>query len=152
MKIKSFARFLYVILAFILPCAVFAQDNGPSINHAAICTHDLKKSVAFYSDVMELQKIPNPFHDTVHQWFRIGAGVALHVIAANCPAEAHDINTHLCFRVASLPDFMKHLDQYHIQYGDWNGTYKKIQHRADGVDQIYFRDPDGYWIEVNNNK
>jgi lactoylglutathione lyase len=74
------------------------------------------------------------------------------VIAANCPAEARDINTHLCFHVASLPDFMKHLDEYHIKYGDWTGNYKKTQVRADGVLQIYFQDPDGYWIEVNNDK
>ncbi|HWD89795.1 MAG TPA: VOC family protein [Mucilaginibacter sp.] len=152
MKIKSFTRFWVFTLIFALPCTLFAQDNKPSVNHVAICTHDLKKSIAFYNDVMELQKIPNPFHDTVHQWFRIGPDIALHVIAANCPAEARDINTHLCFHVASLPDFMKHLDEYHIKYGDWTGNYKKTQVRADGVLQIYFQDPDGYWIEVNNDK
>jgi len=122
------------------------------VNHVAICTHNLKKSVAFYSDVIELKKIPNPFKDTVHQWFRIGPGIALHVIAANCPSEVHDINTHLCFSVRSLPDFMKHLDEYHIKYGDWQGNYKKTQLRADGVIQIYLQDPDGYWIEINNAK
>jgi len=152
MKIKPLFQIALTLLIFSIPCFVFGQSNKPSVNHLAICTHDLKKSVAFYSDVMELQKIPNPFHDTVHQWFRIGDGVALHVIAANCPAEAHDINIHLCFHVASLPDFMKHLDEAHIKYGDWQGNPKKTQLRADGVLQIYFQDPDGYWIEVNNDK
>ncbi|MFI5161294.1 MAG: VOC family protein [Sphingobacteriales bacterium] len=152
MKIKLLIRFVLIALIFSLPCFAFAQDNKPSINHVAICTHDLKKSVAFYNNVMELQKIPNPFHDTIHQWFRIGDGIALHVIAANCPPEVHNINTHLCFHVVSLPDFMKHLDEYHIKYGDWQGNSKKTQLRADGVLQIYFQDPDGYWIEVNNDK
>ena len=152
MKFRQFFRLVVTLVVFSLPAVCFAQGNKPTVNHVAICTHDLKKSVAFYSDVMELQKIPNPFKDTVHQWFSIGPGIALHVIAANCPPEVHDINTHLCFSVASLPDFMKHLDEYHIKYGDWAGVYKKTQLRADGVIQIYLQDPDGYWIEVNNAK
>ncbi len=130
----------------------YAQGNKPTLNHVAICAHDLKKSVDFYSDVLELTKIANPFHDTVHQWFSIGPGTQLHVIQADCPTVAHDINNHLCFSVASLEDFMKHLDKFNIKYGNWNGDYKKTQLRADGVVQIYFQDPDGYWIEVNNAK
>ena len=141
-----------VLFFFGAPCLSFGQGNQPTINHVAICTHNLKKSVGFYSDVIELKKIPNPFKDTVHQWFSIGPGIALHVIAANCPPEVHDINTHLCFSVGSLSDFMKHLDQLKIKYGDWQGNYKKTQLRADGVIQIYLQDPDGYWIEVNNAK
>jgi lactoylglutathione lyase len=147
-------KLLYLAIIVLL-CSVaspsFGQTEGAQINHVAICTHNLKKSTAFYTDVIGLQKIPNPFHDTVHQWIRIGPGIALHIIEANCPPEAHDINTHLCFSVKSLTDFMKHLDQYQVKYGDWNGNYKKTQHRADGVTQIYFQDPDGYWIEVNDD-
>lgn len=124
----------------------------PGINHVAICSHNLKKTTAFYSEVMELKKIPHPFKDTVHTWFSIGPDIQLHVIEAKCPVESHDINTHLCFKVASLADFMKHLDQYNIKYGNWAGDYKKITLRPDGVQQIYFQDPDGYWIEVNDAK
>ena len=150
-KIITFKLFI-IALAFSVPTLCFAQDGKPTINHVAICSHNLKISVAFYSDVMELKKIPHPFKDTVHQWYSIGPNIALHVIEANCPAEAHDINTHLCFSVASLTDFMKHLDQFRIKYGNWAGDYKKVQLRTDGVHQIYFQDPDGYWIEVNDAK
>ena len=140
------------MIAFAWSGMSYAQDIKPSINHVAICAHDLKRSVAFYSDVIGLTKIPNPFHDTVHQWYSIGPNVALHVIQADCPTVAHDINNHLCFRVSSIQDFMKHLDKFNIKYGDWAGNYKKTQLRTDGVIQIYFQDPDGYWIEVNNAK
>jgi len=27
-----------------------------------------------------------------------------------------------------------------------------VQLRPDGIQQIYFQDPDGYWIEVNDDK
>lgn len=152
MKTTPMIRKFILLLAFGVPTFCFAQGNKPMVNHVAICAHNLQKSITFYSDVMELTKIPNPFKDTVHQWYSIGPGVALHVIKGGCPVETHDINTHLCFSVASLPDFMKHLDQYKIKYGNWNGDYKKTQLRADGVTQIYFQDPDGYWIEVNDAK
>jgi lactoylglutathione lyase len=146
-------KFFILHLAFILPRFCYAQDNNkPSINHVAICVHNLQKSAAFYNDVVQLKKIPNPFKDTVHQWFSIGPGIQLHVIAGSCPVVKHDINDHLCFSIASLPDFMKHLDQLNIKYGNWAGDYKKTQLRPDGVTQIYFQDPDGYWIEINNAK
>lgn len=151
-KINPFKLFIF-LFAFILPRICCAQDNNkPTVNHIAICTHDLKKSAAFYNEVLELKKIPHPFKDTVHQWFSIGPGIQLHVIEGNCPIVKHDINDHLCFSVASLPDFMKHLDQFNIKYGNWAGDYKKTQLRPDGVTQIYFQDPDGYWIEINNAK
>jgi lactoylglutathione lyase len=145
-------KLFFLLTAFMLSGFCYGQDNKPTLNHIAICAHDLKRSVAFYSDVLELKKIPNPFHDTVHQWFSIGPGTQLHVIQGDCPAVAHDINNHISFSVASLSDYMKHLDQLNIKYGNWAGDYKKTQSRADGVVQIYFQDPDGYWIEVNNAK
>ncbi|HSY75906.1 MAG TPA: VOC family protein [Bacteroidia bacterium] len=146
--LKLFVLFITLTLSGVC----YAQGNKPTLNHVAICAHDLKKSVDFYSDVLELTKIANPFHDTVHQWFSIGPGTQLHVIQADCPTVAHDINNHLCLSVPSLEDFMKHLDKFNIKYGNWAGDYKKTQLRADGVVQIYFQDPDGYWIEVNNAK
>ena len=152
MKKINTLKLTLLLIAFSWSGMSYAQDIKPTINHVAICAHDLKRSVAFYSDVIGLTKIPNPFHDTVHQWYSIGGGVALHVIQADCPAVAHDINNHLCFSVPSLEAYMKHLDKFNIKYGDWAGNYKKTQLRADGVIQIYFQDPDGYWIEVNNAK
>ena len=150
-KIAIFKYFgLFFALTFSGIC--YAQDNKPIVNHIAICAHDLKKSVAFYDAVIQLKRIPNPFKDTVHQWYRIGPNVALHVIQGGCPEVKHDINNHLCFSVASLPDYMKHLDELHVKYGNWAGDYKKTQLRADGVTQIYLQDPDGYWIEINNAK
>ena len=37
-----------------------------------------------------------------------------------------------------------------ITYSDWPGTPGKINVRADGIKQVFFQDPDGYWIEVNS--
>ncbi len=37
-----------------------------------------------------------------------------------------------------------------IAYSDWPGTPNKVNIRADGMKQVFFQDPDGYWIEVNS--
>ena len=143
-----------LIFAFAMPDLCLAQNgktaNQPVFNHAALCAKNLKKTADFYSTVLQLQKIHHPFNDTLHVWFKIGEGLALHVIQGDCPANVHDIGIHLCFSVPSLDGFIHHLDQLNVSYGNWTGEPKKVQLRADGVKQIYFQDPDGFWIEVND--
>jgi len=146
---------IILILLFVLPHVGLAQaaiNNQPVFNHAALCAKDLKKTAAFYSTVLQLQKIHHPFNDTLHVWFKIGPGLALHVIQGNCSTTVHDIAIHLCFSVPSLNAFIKHLDQLHVKYGNWTGEPKIVTLRPDGVHQIYLQDPDGFWIEVNDAK
>src|ERR1700733_16260069 len=57
---------------------------------------------------------------------------------------------HTCFRIASLQDFITRLTKAAIAYEDLQGTPGAITLRPDGIQQIYFRDPDGYWIEMND--
>ena len=124
--------------------------NRPHFSHQTIYVVDLQKSSEFYEKVMNLQQIPEPFHDKRHTWFRISEHGQLHVVSGAKAATPHDINIHLAFSVPSLEAFMKHLDGLHIKYGDWTGNGKP-QARPDKVLQIYLQDPDGYWIEVNND-
>ena len=148
-------KLLLIVFAFLVPRLSSAQTaqtnpNQPVFNHAALCAHNLRKTADFYSTVLQLQKIHHPFNDTLHVWFKIGEGLALHVIQGDCTTAVHDIAIHLCFSVPSLEKFMQHLDELNVPYGNWNGAKKKIQLRADGVKQIYLQDPDGFWIEVND--
>jgi lactoylglutathione lyase len=50
------------------------------IDHVALQVKDVKKSVAFYGNVMGLEQLPEPFHDGLHAWMRLGLHVALHLI------------------------------------------------------------------------
>jgi lactoylglutathione lyase len=149
-------RMAILMLTVALPYFSYSQaavnQNQPVFNHAALCAKDLKKTAAFYSTVLQLQKIHHPFNDTLHVWFKIGEGLALHVIQGDCPQTVHNIAIHLCFSVPDLDLFMKHLDALSVKYGSWTGEPKKVQTRPDGVHQIYLQDPDGFWIEVNNAK
>ena len=149
-------KLLMLSVFFSLPRISFSQStssvNQPVFNHAALCAKNLKKTAAFYITVLQLKTLPNPFSDTTHVWLKIGPGIALHIIQGNCPTPVHDISLHLSFSVPSLPGFIQHLDQLNVKYSNWGGEPKKIQKRADNVLQVYFQDPDGYWIEVNDAK
>jgi lactoylglutathione lyase len=133
-------------------CQSGAEKQTPVFNHTTIYVLDLEKSAAFYENVIGIAKIADPFKDGKHVWFRMGEHNQLHVVKGAAAVMPHDINIHLSFSVASLPNFMKHLDQMNVKYGNWNQDSKQIQLRPDGVHQIYFQDPEGYWIEVNDDK
>jgi lactoylglutathione lyase len=134
-------------------CSVRGQaQNKPHFNHTTIYVTDLARGADFYLKVLMLDTIPEPFHDHRHVWFKMGEHNQLHVVSGAKEDIAHDVNIHLAFSVASLPDFMKHLDQMGIKYGNFQAESGKIAMRPDQIQQIYFQDPDGYWIEVNNDR
>ena len=37
-----------------------------------------------------------------------------------------------------------------VPFENWNGEKSKLNRHAIGFQQIYLRDPDGYWIEIND--
>jgi lactoylglutathione lyase len=143
--------FTLLFFAAILFYARFASAQSPSFNHTTVYVVNLQQSTEFYEKVMELEKIQEPFKDGKHTWFKIGEHSQLHVVSGASSVIPHDINIHLSFRVSSLKAFMEHLDKFNVKYGNWKGD-KTPQLRPDGVSQIYFQDPDGYWIEVNDDK
>ena len=129
-----------------------ANESKARLNHIAVYVVDLKTSTAFYKDIIGLDTIPEPFHDGRHTWFAVGVKSHLHIISGAATKTEHNKNTHLCFSVPSVNDFVKRLEKNNVEYEDWAGTKLKITTRVDGVKQIYFKDPDGYWIEINDAK
>ena len=118
-------------------------------NHIALYVADLKRSAAFYGDVFGAEIIPDPFRDDRHVWFKIGEHNQLHLIAGSRPDPG---NMHFAFAVSSLKDFLTRLSASGVRYDDGHGGASKVRLRPDGVKQIYFQDPDGYWIEVNEDR
>lgn len=123
---------------------------GAHFNHIALYVADLKKSAAFYTDIIGAGIIPDPFHDDRHIWLKIGEHNQLHLIAGSQkPAPG---NMHFAFGVESVDQFADRLTNQSIPYDDGHGSPNKVQLRPDGVKQIYFQDPDGYAIEVNEDR
>ena len=122
------------------------------LNHIAVYVADLAKATEFYKGVLGLQEIPEPFKDNRHTWFTLGSAGQLHLIQGAKIGNDHDKNEHLCFSVVSVEDFVKNLNTRKVPYEDWPGKLNTITTRVDGVKQIYFKDPDGHWLEINDAK
>lgn len=131
---------------------LLGRSQSPILEHIAVYVHDLKVSARFYKEILLLDTIPEPFHDGRHTWFSIGGKSQLHLISGAAAGLEHDKNSHLCFRVPSMDAFIGRLHVAGVSYEDWPGKPQTITTRPDGVHQIYFKDPDGWWIEVNDAK
>ncbi len=51
-----------------------------TLNHVAIYVEDLDKSTLFYQNILGLERVPEPFKDGLHAWFKIGVNLTLHII------------------------------------------------------------------------
>jgi lactoylglutathione lyase len=131
--------------------ALSTRSQELHFSHQTIFVTDLDRAANFYEKVLELKRIPEPFHDGKHVWFRISEHGQLHVVSGAREDIPHDINIHLAFSVASMDAFTKHLEESHIKYGNWAQNTTTPQLRPDKVKQIYLQDPDGYWIEINDD-
>jgi catechol 2,3-dioxygenase-like lactoylglutathione lyase family enzyme len=125
----------------------FAQIK---VNHIAVHVSDLKKSMDFYQHVLALEEIEEPFKDGLHAWYDIGGGAALHLIEAPNIIKDHSKVNHLCFSIPDMAAFVENMKSKNYPFESWAGEKGEITNRVDGVKQIYIRDPDGYWLEVND--
>lgn len=150
MKKTTIAVSCLLLLNSLLHAQDIPAKSGARLNHIAIYVTNLQKATQFYLNVVGLDSIPEPFHDGRHTWFSIGPMSHLHVISGVVTPLPKEKNTHLCFTVASVEKFIPRLTQYHVPYENWVGDKMAVTNRVDGVKQIYFQDPDGYWIEVND--
>jgi lactoylglutathione lyase len=150
---KNLSLVLATILLIFSAFTSYGQSKQkPTLNHIAHYVVSLKTSTDFYMNIVGLDTIPEPFHDGRHTWFSVGYKSHLHLIQGAKEASIREKNSHLCFSVQSVTDFIKVLGKNKIEYENWAGEKMAVTNRVDGVKQIYFKDPDGYWIEINDAK
>lgn len=145
-------RIAPVLMLLLIVQAGIAQTQKPRINHTAIFVKDLKVSTDFYENIVGLTKIDEPFKDGKHTWFETGPKMALHIIEGASERKEYYRNQHTCFSLQSVEAFTEILKKNKIQFEDLSGKQGSISSRPDGVKQIWLRDPDGYWIEINDAK
>jgi len=144
---------------FIFLVAVFAGQfvqaqtkTGARMNHSAIFVTDIKASANFYQNIVGLDTIPEPFHDGKHVWLRTGPGMSLHIIEGSKEKKQYYKNQHTCFSVASVDDFVAILKKNKVEFEDLTGNKNVYSKRVDGIKQLWMKDPDGYWVEINDAK
>lgn len=134
---------------------VSAQTPAPTptvsvaMDHMALLVLDLDASVAFYADVFGLKEIASASKG--RRWMAIGAEVQLHLLAGRTAPVADLRSVHLAFTTDSLDPILAALKARGMSWQDFSGNVGKVNEtRSDGVRQIFLKDPDGYWIEVND--
>jgi lactoylglutathione lyase len=142
----------------VLSCCLFAgfafgqqKSLKSHINHTAIYVVDIAKSGHFYSNMIGLDTVPEPFHDGKHIWYKTAEHTMLHVIQGADQKKEYYKNQHTCFTVPNFNAFVENLLKLNWAFEDVNGNKNKITTRVDGVHQIWLQDPDHYWVEINDD-
>lgn len=121
---------------------------NPHFDHYTIKVTNLDESAAFYKEVVGLEEIKNRTKKSYIRWFSLGDG-ELHIVEGDTEPIQTTVGIHLALKTANIDDVISKLKKKNILLHDSKGTPDSITNRADGVRQIYFQDPDRYWIEIN---
>ena len=138
---------------FLCVVSLYSQEKttlGLTLNHLAISVRNVNKAADFYSKILYLPEITNRTQKEGIRWFSLGDGKELHLISTITSPVIINKAVHLALTTSHFDAFIAQLKKEHIPYSDWPGEPNKITTRADGIQQVYFQDPDGYWIEVNS--
>ena len=145
---------LIIITAlFLSTFSSMAQNFSMGLDHISIIVKDLEKSEEFYKNILHLREVPTPWGENTPLpavFFDLGNKLELHVTEYNAEIKLHKF-IHLAFTVNDFNGYLKFLKENDIEYGEFSGKNMNFQTRIDGVRQVYFQDPDGYWIEVNDH-
>lgn len=117
-------------------------------DHYTMRVKNLDRSATFYKEVLGLKEIYNKTEKEYIRWFSLGNG-ELHLAEKPDEVVETHVGLHIALSIENMDAFMEKLKRNNITIHNSKGTAGELTVRADGVRQIYFKDPDNYWIEVN---
>ncbi|MDC3077516.1 VOC family protein [Flavobacteriales bacterium] len=143
-----------IFLLLIVPIIKYGQNNNSmKFNHQALLVNDLNQSGDFYNNILGFEEIEvGAGQNPPKRWFKSDDGMEIHLISTKEKLKSIPKGVHMAFSVKNFDLFINYLKGNNITYGNWRGDKNQIQLRNDGYKQIFFQDPQGYWIEVNNVK
>ena len=122
-----------------------------TLHHVSVNVQDVDANASFYATVLGLQEIPNRVGKSHIRWFTIDGFRTFRLIGGDLePDRSRPFPTHVALATRDFEAALARLEQHGVTYVSLAGQPKDITIRADGVRQIYFRDPDGHWIEIND--
>lgn len=140
---------------FLFFCTLFSLFSSAQTNfnfkkdHDALLVLDLETSARFYQNVLGLKEVFSKAIPDGKHWFELDNGVELH-LSESKEVVPKNKSVHMAITTQKVEAFVDFLKTEGIYFENWAGEEKTVRIRDDGAKQIYIRDPDGYWIEVNN--
>lgn len=122
-----------------------------SFNHIALSVKDVDESIDFYQKLLNLEEIENTASDSKTRWLSLNEGKELHLILRPDFEIKTNKAVHFALSTSDLDSSINRLNQLKIEFSDWLDVPNKVYVRKDGIKQICFQDPNGYWIEINND-
>ncbi len=113
------------------------------LHHVSRQTRNVETTRNFYVDVLGFREITRPPFDFKGAWLFAG-GIQLHLIEEpfeQQPATINSRENHIAFAIDDIDAASAWLDEKKIQY-----QRRVVPERGTG--QIFFRDPDGWLIEL----
>ncbi len=111
------------------------------LNHAAIHVKDLEGAIKFYGETLELPRLPRPDFQFPGAWFALG-NQELHLIEDLNVEPAKRDHHHFALLVDDAFEARAALEKKGIT------EFKGPSQRPDGPMQLFFKDPEGYLIEM----
>lgn len=149
---KSLKYVWLSICALLITSFSSAQSNfNFKMDHNALLVQDLEVAAEFYMDILGLTEISNGGLPSHTRWFQFNDKVQIHLSESGDDIQKKK-GVHIAIRTENLDEFITFLNSKNIHWENWPGEKSATRFRPDGVQQIYIRDPDGYWIEINDNE
>lgn len=129
-----------------------AQDRFElRFDHSTVLVTDLETSAAFYENILHLETLETPWGPAAPiRFYSLGGGRQLHMGLTDRSIEP-DKSVHFAFAVLAFDAYLEFLSDQGVAYANFAGTSSTPQVRPDGVRQVYLQDPDGNWIEINDD-
>jgi lactoylglutathione lyase len=122
-----------------------------TLHHISLYVRDVDASAAFYASVLGLDEIPNRVSNGHIRWFTIDDFRTIHLIGGDPAAERpREFSTHVALATTQFEAALARLEKHGVTYVNLAGQPKDVTIRPDGVRQVYFQDPDGHWLEIND--
>jgi catechol 2,3-dioxygenase-like lactoylglutathione lyase family enzyme len=147
---KKLATIAFILFNLSMMHAQHPAPLGLRLDHLALSVKDVDHAADFYGGILKLQEITNKTQVEGIRWFSLGEGKELHLISTLKDPVTINKAVHFALTVDDFDLLLEILHAHQIPYSDWPGTPNAVSTRADGIRQVFFQDPDGYWIEVNS--
>ena len=121
------------------------------LHHISRYVRDVDVSAAFYQTVLGLSESPNRVGKAHIRWFTIDDFRTVHLIGGDPEGERpRQFATHMALATQKFDEVVSRLQKHGVMFVSLTRQAGEVTTRSDGVRQVYFQDPDGHWIEIND--